>query len=77
MCHILILLQVPPHTGKKTVLVTGGAGFIGSWVADSLLARGDEVVIVDEVSYTPYALNLAPLIHPTLLEGVVTRDDNE
>lgn len=38
-----------PHTGKKTVLVTGGAGFIGSWVADTLLARGDDVVIVDEV----------------------------
>lgn len=41
--------QVEPHTGKKTVLVTGGAGFIGSWVADALLARGDDVVIVDEV----------------------------
>lgn len=41
--------QVPPHTGKKTVLVTGAAGFIGSWVADTLLARGDDVVIVDEV----------------------------
>lgn len=42
--------QIEPHTGKKTVLVTGGAGFIGSWVADSLLARGDDVVIVDEVN---------------------------
>lgn len=40
---------MPPHTGKKTVLVTGAAGFIGSWVADTLLARGDDVVIVDEV----------------------------
>ncbi|CAM9177618.1 unnamed protein product, partial [Hapterophycus canaliculatus] len=42
--------EVPPHTGKKTVLVTGAAGFIGSWVADSLLSRGDDVVIVDEVN---------------------------
>lgn len=42
-------VQVAPHTGKKTVLVTGGAGFIGSWVSDALLARGDDVVIVDEV----------------------------
>eukprot|EP00599_Poterioochromonas_sp_BG-1_P014527 CAMPEP_0173155924 /NCGR_PEP_ID=MMETSP1105-20130129/14430_1 /TAXON_ID=2985 /ORGANISM="Ochromonas sp., Strain BG-1" /LENGTH=48 /DNA_ID= /DNA_START= /DNA_END= /DNA_ORIENTATION= len=33
----------------KVVLVTGGAGFIGSHVADSLLARGDRVVIIDEV----------------------------
>lgn len=43
------ITKVPPHTGKKTVLVTGAAGFIGSWVADTLLARGDDVVIVDEV----------------------------
>jgi UDP-glucuronate 4-epimerase len=29
------------------VLVTGGAGFIGSHVAEALLARGDEVVCLD------------------------------
>jgi UDP-glucose 4-epimerase len=32
------------------VLVTGGAGFIGSHVADALAARGDEVVVVDDLS---------------------------
>ena len=41
---------VPPHTGYKKVLVTGGAGFIGSHVAEFLLARGDDVVIVDEMN---------------------------
>jgi UDP-glucuronate 4-epimerase len=41
---------VEPHIGKKTVLLTGGAGFIGSHVADQLLARGDDVIIVDEVN---------------------------
>jgi UDP-glucose 4-epimerase len=32
------------------VVVTGGAGFIGSHVADAFLARGDVVVVVDDLS---------------------------
>ncbi|MEM4755593.1 MAG: GDP-mannose 4,6-dehydratase [Candidatus Woesearchaeota archaeon] len=32
---------------QKTILVTGGAGFIGSHVADALLARNDKVIVVD------------------------------
>jgi len=39
---------VEPHVGYKKVLVTGGAGFIGSHVAGFLLERGDDVVIIDE-----------------------------
>lgn len=41
---------IEPHTTYKKVLVTGGAGFIGSHVADFLLERGDDVVIVDEMN---------------------------
>jgi len=42
--------SVLPHIGYKKVLVTGGAGFIGSNVAEYLLSRGDDVVIVDEMN---------------------------
>src|SRR5579859_1946432 len=32
---------------QKRILVTGGAGFIGSFLCEALLARGDEVLCVD------------------------------
>jgi UDP-glucose 4-epimerase len=32
------------------VLITGGAGFIGSHLADAYLARGDEVLVLDDLS---------------------------
>ena len=37
-------------TSKRRVLVTGGAGFIGSHVADAYLAAGDDVWVVDDLS---------------------------
>jgi UDP-glucuronate 4-epimerase len=32
------------------VLITGGAGFIGSHTSEALLARGDEIVIIDDLN---------------------------
>lgn len=34
----------------RTVCITGGAGFIGSHLADAFLAEGDRVLIIDDLS---------------------------
>ena len=41
------------------VLVTGGAGFIGSHIVDALIAQGREVVVVDDLSHGAVA-NINP-----------------
>ena len=43
----------------KTVLVTGGAGFIGSHLVDRLVSEGHKVVVVDDLS-TGKLRNLNP-----------------
>jgi len=53
-------------------LVTGGAGFIGSNLADALLARGDDVRILDDLS-TGRVENLPA--DATLYEGSITDVD--
>ena len=39
----------------KTVLVTGGAGFIGSHLIDGLLSKGEKVICIDDFNdyYSP------------------------
>jgi UDP-glucuronate 4-epimerase len=63
------------------ILVTGGAGFIGSHTAQALLDRGDEVVCLDNFNdyYSPRRkrANVAAYIHDpryTLIEGDI-RDE--
>ena len=40
------------------ILVTGGAGFIGSHFARRLAAAGDEVVVLDKLTYSGNPANL-------------------
>lgn len=44
-----------------TFLITGGAGFIGSHLAETLLARGERVLVIDNLS-TGRLSNIAPLL---------------
>ena len=50
----------PPKGAPVRSLVTGGAGFIGSHLADLLAARGDDLTLVDDLS-TGRRENLAHL----------------
>jgi UDP-glucose 4-epimerase len=43
-------LQVTINTGRMKLLVTGGAGYVGSVVAAQLLAAGHEVTVLDDLS---------------------------
>ena len=46
------------------VLVTGGAGFIGSHFVRRLVAQGDEVVVLDKLTYAGNPANLAGVDAP-------------
>jgi len=52
------------------VLITGGAGFIGSHLADRLLAEGDEVLVIDNYA-TGRHDNLTPHARLQIVEGTI------
>lgn len=56
------------------VLITGGAGFVGSHLADRLLARGDEVLVIDNFA-TGRRDNLTPQPGLTVIEGSIAHRD--
>jgi UDP-glucuronate decarboxylase len=63
------------RASRRPVLVTGGAGFIGSHLAERLTARGEQVICLDDCS-SGERTNLATLPGITLLErDVIERVD--
>ncbi|MFT6533712.1 MAG: CDP-paratose 2-epimerase [Limimaricola cinnabarinus] len=65
----------PKRVSGRPVVVTGGCGFIGANLADSLAADGDPVVVLDNLSRPGAEENLAwlrethgPRIHPAVAD---------
>jgi CDP-paratose 2-epimerase len=61
--------------GDRPVLITGGSGFIGCNLADSFLAEGTEVIVLDNLSRPGVRQNLnwlidrhGALVHPHLAD---------
>jgi len=55
-----------PHLGKR-ILVTGGAGFLGSHLCERLLQEGHEVLCIDNY-FTGSKRNIVHLLHNTSFE---------
>ena len=48
-------------TDQKTILITGGAGFLGSHLCDRLIAEGHDVLCLDNF-FTGGKANIAHLV---------------
>jgi NAD dependent epimerase/dehydratase family len=58
---IMKTLKLPDHQRKK-ILVTGGAGFVGSHLVDKLMMEGHEVIVLDNF-FTGQKKNVAHWFH--------------
>lgn len=59
--YVMKTIKLPDHQRKK-ILVTGGAGFVGSHLVDKLMMEGHEVTVVDNF-FTGQKKNVAHWLH--------------
>eukprot|EP00522_Entomoneis_paludosa_P002739 CAMPEP_0172474884 /NCGR_PEP_ID=MMETSP1065-20121228/69589_1 /TAXON_ID=265537 /ORGANISM="Amphiprora paludosa, Strain CCMP125" /LENGTH=514 /DNA_ID=CAMNT_0013233077 /DNA_START=156 /DNA_END=1700 /DNA_ORIENTATION=- len=59
--YVMKTNTLPDHQRKK-ILVTGGAGFVGSHLVDKLMMEGHEVIVVDNF-FTGQKKNVAHWLH--------------
>lgn len=60
----------------KRYLVTGGAGFIGSHLSERLLAEGNEVTIIDDLSTGSWRNIVSPARNPKFRAIIADVDDS-
>ncbi|HEX2724840.1 MAG TPA: SDR family NAD(P)-dependent oxidoreductase [Beijerinckiaceae bacterium] len=65
--------RTPAIIGRRQILITGGAGFIGSNLADRLAREGHDVLVYDALARSGVDTNLAWLKkrHPQRVSGVI------
>ena len=72
-----VLVSMPEDGSKNTVVVTGGAGFIGSHLVDRLVKRDEHVVVLDNFSSGELEFLYDSVEEITVIDIDLLKDDFE
>ncbi|MEC7687397.1 MAG: NAD-dependent epimerase/dehydratase family protein, partial [Candidatus Thermoplasmatota archaeon] len=72
-----VLVSMPEDGSKNTVVVTGGAGFIGSHLVDRLVKRDEHVVVLDNFSSGELEFLYESVEQITVIDIDLLKDDFE
>ena len=70
-----VLVAMPEDGAKRRVIVTGGAGFIGSHLVDRLVKRDEHVVVLDNFSSGELEFLYDSIEEITLIDVDLLKDD--